>query len=150
LNEGIGVFIPCRSIALYFSQIQFIKLKFSLMKAMRIVLIALLAVCMNINIHSQDNKQPNMSLLKTASFMVYGNCDLCKSRIEKAAKIDGVSKADWNKETKLITLAYTPSKVTSDDVQKKIATAGHDTEKFKADDKAYSALPECCHYDRKK
>ena len=120
------------------------------MKTWRIVLIALLAVGMNINIQSQDKKQPNMSLLKTTTFKVYGNCDLCKSRIEKAAKIEGVSKADWNKETKLITVAYTPSKVTSDDVQKKIATAGHDTEKFKADDKVYNALPECCHYDRKK
>jgi Cu(I)/Ag(I) efflux system membrane fusion protein len=31
-------------------------------------------------------------------------------------------------------------------VGKKLAAAGHDTEKLKADDKAYSALPSCCKY----
>jgi Cu(I)/Ag(I) efflux system membrane fusion protein len=31
-------------------------------------------------------------------------------------------------------------------VQKAIAKAGHDTEPFKADDKTYNALPECCLY----
>ncbi len=87
---------------------------------------------------------------KTENIKVSGNCDMCKARIEKAAKIDGVTKADWNKETKILAVVYNPSKVKSDDIQKKIAAAGHDTEKFKADDKAYSKLPSCCQYERKK
>jgi hypothetical protein len=60
--------------------------------------------------------------------------------------MNGVSKADWNIRTKLLTLVYNPSKVKSADVQKKIAAAGHDTPKFKASDKAYNALPSCCKY----
>jgi periplasmic mercuric ion binding protein len=87
---------------------------------------------------------------KTVSVKVWGNCESCKTRIEKAAKINGVEKADWNIQTKILTLAYNPSIVTSEEVQKKIAAVGHDTELYKADDKAYNNLPGCCKYERKK
>ena len=87
---------------------------------------------------------------KTENIKVWGNCEMCKVRIEKAAKIDGVIKADWNKDTQILALVYNPSKVKSEDVQKKIAASGHDTEKFKGDDQAYAKLPSCCKYDRKK
>jgi periplasmic mercuric ion binding protein len=83
---------------------------------------------------------------KTESIKVSGNCESCKARIEKAAKVDGVTKADWSDKTKILTLVYDPSKVKSDDVQKKIAAVGHDTPKFKATDKVYNALPSCCKY----
>ncbi len=84
--------------------------------------------------------------VKTDKFKVYGNCDMCKARIEKAVKVDGVTKADWNQKTKVLTLVYDPSKVKSDDVQKKIAAVGHDTPKYKATAAAYNALPGCCKY----
>ena len=92
----------------------------------------------------QDHSK--MAATKTETFKVNGNCDQCKSRIEKAAKVDGVSKAEWNKNTKVLTLVYNPSKVSSDDVLKKLAAVGHDSDKFKADAKAYNALPGCCKY----
>ena len=83
---------------------------------------------------------------KTESIKVSGNCEMCESVIEKAAKIDGVTKADWNKKTKILILVYNPAKVKSDAVQKKIAAAGYDTPKYKATSKAYNALPGCCKY----
>jgi periplasmic mercuric ion binding protein len=83
---------------------------------------------------------------KTEMIKVSGNCESCKARIEKAAKVEGVSKADWNEKTKMLTLVYNPSKVKSDAVQKTIAAVGHDTPKFKADVKVYNALPGCCKY----
>ncbi|HJV77840.1 MAG TPA: cation transporter [Paludibacter sp.] len=83
---------------------------------------------------------------KTEAIKVSGNCETCKARIEKAAKVDGVAKADWNTKTKVLTLVYDPSKVKSDDVQKKIAAVGHDTQKYKATTAAYNALPGCCKY----
>ena len=83
---------------------------------------------------------------KTETFKVYGNCGSCKTRIEKAAKADGVTKADWDKTTKMMVVTFDPSKITSDNIQKKIAAVGHDTEKYKADDKVYAALPACCQY----
>ncbi len=83
---------------------------------------------------------------KTETIKVSGNCEMCESKIEKAAKIHGVTKADWNKKTKVLTLVYDPAKVKSDDVQKKIAAVGYDTPKFKAVPAAYNALPGCCKY----
>jgi copper chaperone CopZ len=83
---------------------------------------------------------------KTENIKVSGNCESCKTRIEKAAKINGVVKAEWSEKTKVLTLVYDPAKVKSDDVQKKIAAVGHDTPKFKATSTVYNALPGCCKY----
>lgn len=84
------------------------------------------------------------------SFKVYGNCGMCKKRIEKAVTgIDGVKKAEWNEETKMITVTYDGHKIKLEDIHKKIASVGHDTEKFPADDAVYKKLPGCCKYDRK-
>jgi copper chaperone CopZ len=83
---------------------------------------------------------------KTETIKVSGKCETCKARIEKAAKVDGVTKADWSTKTKVLTLVYNPAKVKSDDVQKKIAAVGHDTPKYKATAAAYNALPGCCKY----
>jgi len=83
---------------------------------------------------------------KTETFKVSGNCSMCKTRIENAAKIPGVITADWNKTTKILHLVYDASKVKSDEVQRKIAAAGHDTPKFKATTAVYNSLPGCCKY----
>ena len=91
-----------------------------------------------------------MDMSKTETIKVWGNCDMCKERIEKAVKVDGVSKASWDSKTQMLSVVYDPSKTNSNDIQKKIAAVGHDTEKFKADDKAYAKLDDCCQYERKK
>lgn len=118
------------------------------MKAIKFIFTALLAVALGTNSLAQTGDQYKKTATKTEAIKVSGNCEMCKARIEKAAKIDGVSKADWNVKTKVLTLVYNPSKVKSVDVQKKIAAVGHDTEKFKASDKAYNALPGCCKYKK--
>jgi mercuric ion binding protein len=86
----------------------------------------------------------------TTTFKVSGNCSSCKKHIETAAHVPGVTKVTWNKDTKILTLVYDPAKVTPDDVQKRIAAVGYDTPKYRADEKAYNALDECCQYDREK
>lgn len=87
--------------------------------------------------------------LKTEKFKVYGNCGMCESRIEKAAKsVDGVSKADWNKETKMIEVSFDATKTDVHKIHMAIAKAGHDTDLHKAKDETYNALPGCCHCDR--
>ncbi|MGC8824758.1 MAG: heavy-metal-associated domain-containing protein [Bacteroidales bacterium] len=88
--------------------------------------------------------------LKTETIKVWGNCESCKKRIENAAKTEGVAKAVWDIKTKMLTLTYNPAKTSSDKVQKQIAAVGHDTEKYKADDKTYNSLPSCCKYERNK
>jgi Cu(I)/Ag(I) efflux system membrane fusion protein len=85
--------------------------------------------------------------LAKATFKVSGNCDLCKERIEKAAKsVKGVSMAVWDVNTKKIQVAFNPKEPNSDAIQKAIAKVGHDTDKFKASDEVYKQLPECCLY----
>lgn len=87
----------------------------------------------------------------TTTFKVNGNCNSCKKHIETAARtVPGVTKATWNKDTKILTLVYDPAKANVDDVQKHIAAVGYDTPKYRGDDKAYNALDECCQYDREK
>jgi len=88
---------------------------------------------------------------KTESFKVYGNCEMCKTRIEKAAKsVEGVSVADWNAETKMIALTFDDSKTDVNKVQQAIAKVGHDTDMHKATDEAYNKIADCCKYERVK
>jgi Cu(I)/Ag(I) efflux system membrane fusion protein len=85
--------------------------------------------------------------LKKSSFPVSGLCEMCKDRIEKAAlSVGGVHNAVWDITSKLIKVEYESSKTDLKSIHKAIATAGHDTELFKADDVVYNALPECCLY----
>ncbi len=109
---------------------------------MKFIATAVLAVTVSVSAFTQAPST------KTETIKVSGNCEMCKATIEKAAKIDGVSKAEWNTDSKVLTLAYIPSKVTTDAVQKSIAAVGYDTEKFKATDAVYKSLPSCCQYDR--
>ena len=87
---------------------------------------------------------------KKVSFKVFGNCGMCKSRIEKAAKIDGVKSAEWNKSTKEISIKYDSKKVSEEAIHNAITATGHDTEKVKATDEAYNTLHGCCQYERSK
>ncbi|MEH6307185.1 heavy-metal-associated domain-containing protein [Olivibacter sp. CPCC 100613] len=109
------------------------------MKSFRLMPLAIMAI-MGTAVYGQE---------KSTSFKVYGNCEMCKKRIEKAANVEGVKSASWNVETKMMTLAFNADKVSAADVQKQIARAGHDTRDVAAPDKIYNELPECCQYVRK-
>lgn len=82
-----------------------------------------------------------------AMFGVKGSCDMCKQRIETAAKsVNGVLSAHWDKEKQMIHLQYDPSKTSVDAISKAIAKVGHDTDTDKADQTVYDQLPGCCKY----
>lgn len=86
---------------------------------------------------------------KTEKIEVKDNCGMCESRIEKVAKaVDGVSKADWNKDTKILEVTFDDTKTSSDKVEVTIAKVGHDTPHHKATTEVYDKLPGCCKYDR--
>jgi periplasmic mercuric ion binding protein len=87
---------------------------------------------------------------KTEVIPVSGNCDMCKARIEKAAKIAGVSYADWDPIKKQLTVKYEAKETDATKIQQAVADAGHNTKDINATDEAYSKLPSCCHYDRTK
>ena len=86
---------------------------------------------------------------KSEKFLVNGKCEMCEKRIEMAALSDaGVSKADWNKNTKMMELTLNDSKTDVQKVEMAIAKVGHDTKMHKASDEVYNELPGCCKYDR--
>ena len=85
----------------------------------------------------------------TEKFEVAGNCGMCEARIEKAAKgVEGVSTADWDKETKMIEVTFNSANTDIHKIQQAIAKAGHDTKMHKAPDSVYDELPGCCKYER--
>ncbi len=86
---------------------------------------------------------------KENDFKVWGNCNMCKSTIEKSVDVDGVVKAEWNKDTKMMHVAYDSTKTSLDKIQHMISDSGYDTEMYRAADEKYDGLHECCHYERK-
>ncbi len=84
--------------------------------------------------------------VKETEFKVSGICGMCKSRIEKTMKISEVKFAKWDKTSKVLKVAYLSDKISSDSLQQRVASVGHDTEKFKAADSTYANLPDCCLY----
>ena len=85
---------------------------------------------------------------KTETVKIYGNCGMCEKTIEKAGNLKKVAILDWNKDTKMATLTYDAKKTNQDEILKRIALAGYDSDKFLAPDKAYNNLSGCCQYDR--
>jgi periplasmic mercuric ion binding protein len=86
--------------------------------------------------------------VKTETFHVSGNCGMCETKIEKAAKSAGASYAEWNKDTKVITVKYDSKSTDAARIQQGIAGAGYDNVGARATDDAYNKLHSCCKYDR--
>lgn len=85
--------------------------------------------------------------LTKETFKVSGNCEMCKARIDKTAKsIDGVKSADWNVNTKFLTIEFDAKKTKLATIQKAIAKAGHDNAGGKTSEIVYNDLPPCCQY----
>ena len=83
------------------------------------------------------------------SFKVSGNCEMCKSKIEKAANsIEGVKSAKWNVGTQKMTIKYNADKTTVSFIQESIAKVGYDTGAYRAKDETYNNLHHCCKYSR--
>ncbi len=85
---------------------------------------------------------------KTESVKIYGNCGMCEKNIETAAFQKGVSKADWNVDTKMATLTFDSNKTNADEILRRIAASGYDSDKYAAPDAVFAKLRTCCQYDR--
>jgi mercuric ion binding protein len=122
------------------------------MKTFKLFFTVLLALglCVSSSAQTNDGSKMSTTISKTETFKVYGNCVMCKDRIEKVVKAEGAETASWDLKTKMLTVNYDPSKTSKDGLCKKLAAVGHDTEKYKAPDDVYAKLPGCCHYERSK
>jgi copper chaperone CopZ len=118
------------------------------MKTIKLFFAIVLLMAVGANVHGQTGTKNSGP--RTESFRVSGACGMCKDRIEKAVKAEGATNAAWDVKTQKVTVTFDPSKTSVDALSKKLASVGHDTEKYRADDKVYDALPGCCHYERVK
>lgn len=109
-----------------------------------LIMSLLLAIAVNTTQAKQEKEIPI-----TEKISVNGNCESCKKNIERAVKVKGVKKANWDADTKTLTITYLASKISNDELQRKIADSGYDTEKYKAPDEVYKNLHACCQYERK-
>lgn len=85
---------------------------------------------------------------KTESVKIYGNCEMCEKTIETAGSVKKIANVDWNKDTKMATITYDSTKTNQDEILKRIALAGYDSDKFLAPDDVYSKIAGCCQYER--
>ncbi len=86
--------------------------------------------------------------MKTETVKILGNCGMCESTIEKAGSLKNQADVDWNKETKIATITYNSIKTSKEEILKRIALAGYDSDSFLAPNDTYSNLPGCCQYER--
>lgn len=110
------------------------------MKKSMFVLMALMMLTFTSNAQSK---------LEKVTFKVYGNCGMCKSKIEGAVnEQEGVKSAEWSVKSKKMAISYNPSKITLDQLKQLIADAGYDSESHRASDGKYKSLHGCCQYKR--
>ena len=84
-----------------------------------------------------------------SKFKVWGNCEMCQTKIVKAAKsVEGVIKAHWNMATLQMSVKFDAELTTLAKIQKNIAEVGYDNEGCRADNKVYKNLHYCCKYER--
>ncbi len=84
----------------------------------------------------------------TETVKIYGNCGMCEKTIENAGSSKNTASVDWDKDTKMATLTFDAKKTSKDEILKKIALAGYDSDSFLAPDDLYNNLHGCCQYDR--
>lgn len=111
------------------------------MKTIQTLFIALASLFVVSNAQAQTKNK------ETTTVQINGNCGMCKKVIETAANQKS-AKLEWDSATKTASLTYNPKKTNVDEVLKRVAEAGYDNEKFKADDTVYSNLHGCCQYER--
>lgn len=113
------------------------------MKLLNFIAATAVATMLSFNCTAQ-----NIANAKTETVKIYGNCGMCEKTIEKAAAQKGTAKADWDTDTKMAKITFDSTKTNLDDVLKRIAAAGYDSDQFRAPDDVYANLHGCCQYDR--
>jgi len=123
------------------------------MKQLKNIVFISLSVLM-VACNASDNKDPISQTEKSngvsiSKFKVWGNCDMCKETIESSLNLKGVLQADWNVDSKIMTVSYDDKIISLDSIQKNISLVGYDNETYRGSDLAYANLNTCCQYARK-
>ena len=106
-----------------------------------ILMVSLLLIGLNLDLSAQIKTDESQSIT------VYGNCEMCKRRIESAALNSGqVATAKWDLHSYQLTFTPKNRRFNSIKLHEAIASAGHDTNERKADITVYNELHTCCKY----
>ncbi|MFD0798778.1 heavy-metal-associated domain-containing protein [Maribacter chungangensis] len=105
----------------------------------KIIVTLVMAVMTTATFAQEKNKKMTME--------VNGKCDMCKTRIEKAALgVKGVKYALWDIPSKELSLIIDERKTDPMKVKTAIVAVGHDTKELKATEEVYSGIHPCCKY----
>ncbi len=105
----------------------------------RVVLLLMLGFFTMTSFAQEKNKKLTME--------VDGKCDMCKTRIEKAALgVKGVKFAMWDIPSHELSLIIDERKTDPMKVKTALVAVGHDTKELKATDEAYGGVHPCCKY----
>ncbi|MFN8308880.1 MAG: heavy-metal-associated domain-containing protein [Chitinophagales bacterium] len=113
-------------------------MKANVIKSGRMLLLLVFHIIM-MNVSAQ-------STMQKAGFKVQGNCEMCKSKIEAALKVNGIEAAQWNPDSKILKVKFDSAVISLDSIHHLVANAGYDTDTYKADEAAYKNLANCCQY----
>ena len=83
---------------------------------------------------------------KEISIEVDGLCGMCEERIENAAYLPGVKKADWDRETHQLSLVFRNDKISQEEIIASINEVGHDVKDHFATDEQYANIHGCCRF----
>ncbi len=108
-------------------------------------LLIVLSVALSVTSGFAQIKNP-----KTETVKIFGNCDMCKTAIENAGNLKNIASVNWNNDSKMAEITFDSKKTNRDEILKRIALAGYDSEEFLAPDTAYAQLAGCCKYERLK
>ena len=113
---------------------------------MKNIILGMMLLFVALSVNAQDKNSKNAKY----EFEVYGNCEQCQKRIQKAAfSVAGVKSASWDIETHQMKIIINEEKCSVLDVKKAIAKVGHDTDEVKTTQEVYDKLHGCCQYERK-
>lgn len=89
--------------------------------------------------------QSKKSKFETVEIQTSAECGDCKHRIEEMLNYTkGVKFAELDLVTKKVTVKYSPSTITLEEIKKKLSELGYDADDMKANPKSVKELPACC------
>jgi mercuric ion binding protein len=82
---------------------------------------------------------------QTVQLMTNAECGTCKSIMEKELNyVKGISFAELDVASKVLTVKYSPDKISLDEIKVLVSQIGYNADDVKADPQAQSKLPACC------
>jgi mercuric ion binding protein len=82
---------------------------------------------------------------KTVIIQTTAECGDCKERLEEKLNYTaGIKFAELDLESKKVTVKFSTSKITAEEIKQLIAAIGYDADEVKAPKEAVQKLPLCC------